>query len=136
MITGLNHITLAVTTLEESFEFYKDILRFKPLCKWSKGAYFLVGDLWFCLSVDEMRQLEPSPCYTHIAFSIDENDFSVLKDRFQSLTIPIWKNNKSEGDSLYILDPSGHKLEIHVGHWQSRLAHFKKRPKEGMQFFD
>jgi hypothetical protein len=33
----------------------------------------------------------------------------------------IFKESFSEGDSLYFLDPDGHKLEIHVGNWQSRI---------------
>lgn len=135
MITGLNHITLAVTDLEESFEFYKNLLGFKSLCKWPQGAYFLVGDLWFCLSLDEKRQADPSPCYTHTAFSLDESDFDSMKERLKNAGVIFWKDNKSEGKSLYILDPSGHKLEIHLGHWQSRLEHFKRHPKEGMIFF-
>jgi len=68
MITGVNHITLAVKNVETSFTFYKDLLRFSPLCKWNKGAYFLVGDFWFCLNHDENRIV--NPCYTHYAFSV------------------------------------------------------------------
>lgn len=41
----------------------------------------------------------------------------------------------SEGNSLYLLDPDGYKLELHVGHWQSRLAAVKEAPYEGMEFF-
>jgi catechol 2,3-dioxygenase-like lactoylglutathione lyase family enzyme len=29
-----------VTDLEKSFKFYRDILGFKPLVKWDKGAIF------------------------------------------------------------------------------------------------
>lgn len=56
MITGMNHITLAVTDIEKSFHFYQDILGLKPLCRWDKGAYFLAGDFWFCLNVDDKRE--------------------------------------------------------------------------------
>ncbi|HEX5514181.1 MAG TPA: glutathione transferase, partial [Gammaproteobacteria bacterium] len=47
----------------------------------------------------------------------------------------IWKDNKSEGDSLYFLDPDGHKLEIHVGDLESRLAALREKPYEGLQLF-
>ncbi len=55
-ITNINHITLAVTDIHRSFSFYKDVLAFKPLVKWDQGAYFLIGDFWFCLNVDLERE--------------------------------------------------------------------------------
>ena len=68
MITHANHYTLAVTDIERSFNFYKNILGLKPLCKWPKGAYFLAGDFWFCLNLDSNRKPEPDAHYTHFAF--------------------------------------------------------------------
>jgi hypothetical protein len=41
-----------------------------------------------------------------------------------------WQENRSEGASLYFLDPDGHKLEIHAGDWQTRLAAMKQDPWE------
>lgn len=122
MITGLNHITLAVRDIEKSFAFYRDRLGFKPLVKWEEGAYFLVGDFWFCLNVDEKRA--PSPCGTHYAFTVSPEDFRTLSQRL----INIYKENTTEGESLYFLDPDGHKLEIHVGDYKSRMAHKKGNP--------
>lgn len=51
MLTGLNHLTLSVSCLETSFNFYTQILGCKPLAKWKRGAYLLGGDLWLCLAV-------------------------------------------------------------------------------------
>lgn len=42
MITAMNHITLAVTDIDKSFLFYRDLVGLKPLVKWDKGAYFFV----------------------------------------------------------------------------------------------
>ncbi len=75
MIAGLNHITIAVKNLEKLFQFYKEVLGFKPLMKHSKGAYFL--------------------------------------------------------------DPDGHKLEIHVGDWKTRIESFKKKSwNSSIELFD
>ena len=52
MVVGINHITLSVSNLEISFNFYTQILGCKPLAKWKRGAYLLAGNLWLCLSVD------------------------------------------------------------------------------------
>lgn len=132
MITGINHITLAVTDIHKSFDFYQNILGFKPLVKWDKGAYFLIGQdllekpFWFCLNVDPKRI--PMPCYTHYAFSVAPHDFEKTRDKLLKANVPFFKDNISPGDSLYFLDPDGHKLEIHVGTWQTRLLVKKNNP--------
>lgn len=43
-VIAMNHITLAVTDIERSFAFYRDILGLRPIVKWNRGSYFLVGD--------------------------------------------------------------------------------------------
>lgn len=131
MIEGMNHITLAVTDINKSFAFYRDILGLRPLAKWDKGAYFLVGnkdwELWFCLNVDSDRK--PSPCYTHYAFSVSEDQFQAMASQITGSGARVFKDNTSPGESLYFLDPDGHKLEIHVGHWRTRVA--AKKADEG-----
>lgn len=119
-ITNINHITLAVTDIHRSFSFYKDVLGFKPLVKWDQGAYFLIGDFWFCLNVDLAR--EPQSCYTHYAFSVSSEDFEMMADKIQNSGAHIFKENTSPGESLYFFDPDGHKLEIHVGNSETRIA--------------
>lgn len=120
MITSISHLTLAVTDVERSFKIYHDLLGFKPLVKWDKGAYFLVGDLWFCLNLDVNRK--PTNCYTHYAFAVQPEDFAIIVQKFVNAGVQTFKQNTSEGDSFYFLDPDGHKLELYVGDWQSRLA--------------
>jgi catechol 2,3-dioxygenase-like lactoylglutathione lyase family enzyme len=134
-IVGLNHVTLAVTDVARSFLFYRELLGFRPLCKWPAGAYFLIGDFWFCLNLDNKRQSQTSPDYTHIAFTVDSDNFAFLKSRLLDAGVQPFKENTSEGDSFYFLDPDGHKLEIHVGDWKSRLASKKKDPWPGTEFF-
>lgn len=137
MISGINHITIAVRNLEESFSFYKDILGFQPLMRHSKGAYFLAGNFWVCLDLDPTTRKEPLPEYTHFAFSIDEKDFNSMNERLLKADVKKWKENVSEGDSLYFLDPNGHKLEIHVGDWKSRIESIKKNPwNDSIELFD
>lgn len=129
MITGLNHITLSVKSLSESFIFYRDVLGFKPLLKNNKSAYFLVGDLWFCIEEDASVRANELPEYTHIAFSVDQRDFDVIQDKMDAYQVKRFKENKSEGDSIYFVDPNGHKLEIHVGSWKTRVKSYLGDPK-------
>jgi len=126
MISGLNHLTLAVIDLSRSFAFYHDILGFKPLCRWNKGAYFLAGDLWFCLNVDPLRV--PNTCYTHYAFTVSPEEFEPLQQRIIDSGTTIFKENNSPGLSFYFLDPDGHKLELHSGGWHDRIEAKKREP--------
>jgi catechol 2,3-dioxygenase-like lactoylglutathione lyase family enzyme len=119
MITGMNHITLAVRNIDKSFAFYRDIVGLKPLVKWDKGAYFLMGNFWFCLNVDDKRQA--NLCYTHYAFTVPREQFNKMSQIIIRSGAEIFKDNTSPGESLYFLDPDGHKLEIHVSNWQNRI---------------
>ncbi|WP_432454389.1 MULTISPECIES: fosfomycin resistance glutathione transferase [unclassified Agarivorans] len=129
MLLGLNHITLAVSDLEQSLKFYIEVLGFKGHVKWNDGAYLSLGDLWFCLSSDKPC---PKDDYTHLAFDISSSDFEPFCKRLACHAVTQWKVNKSEGQSRYILDPDGHKLEIHVGNLSSRLEAIKSKPYAGL----
>lgn len=134
MITGINHITLSVLDLNKSFDFYTQVLGCKPVARWKRGAYLQAGDLWLCLFLDEQTRQGILPEYTHIAFSVAAKDFesSVVKIIESGA---IWKQNTSEGLSLYFLDPNGHKLELHAGDLKTRIEAAKKQPYKEMEFF-
>lgn len=128
MINGLNHITLAVSDLERSLHFYTQALGLTGHAKWDSGAYLSTGDLWLCLSCDNPC---PKDDYTHIAFDVSAEDFDACCARLEAFNAPQWKVNKSEGRSMYILDPDGHKLEVHEGNLQSRLASIAEKAYSG-----
>lgn len=136
MLTGINHLTLSVSCLETSFNFYTQILGCKPLAKWKRGAYLLAGDLWLCLTLDENTKNRESSDYTHVAFSVTPESLAEYCQNIEQLKLQLWQENTSEGESLYILDPDRHKLELHVGNWQTRLLATKQHPYEDMIFFD
>ena len=60
--------------------------------------------------------------YTHIAFDVTQEDFAAAVEQVKQAGAGDWRQNKSEGDSYYFLDPDGHKLELHVGTLETRLA--------------
>jgi len=125
MITGLNHITLAVSDLARSVAFYRDVLGAVVEANWPTGAYIQLGQVWICLSLDERAAEQPRSDYTHIAFSVESEDLSRIEAVFHTNEVVIWKENRSEGDSIYFLDPDGHKLELHVGTLKTRLDHME-----------
>jgi len=131
MITGLNHITLTVTKLDRSILFYQEILGMTAEVQWNTGAYLSTPGIWLCLSIGQSK---PSTDYSHIAFSINQADMNSLSDRFQALTQ--WQENSSEGNSIYIKDPDGHKLELHIGDLKTRLESLKEKPYEGLKWLN
>jgi glutathione S-transferase fosA5 len=133
-IVGLNHITLAVADVERSLAFYRDVLGCAVRAAWPDGAYLEAGTIWLCLSRDDNVRSSPHPDYTHIAFSISDEDYVRISAKLIS-NFTIWKENKSEGNSTYFLDPDGHKLEIHTGSLETRLRHYLENPSKGVQVF-
>jgi catechol 2,3-dioxygenase-like lactoylglutathione lyase family enzyme len=136
MLTGLNHLTFAVRDLERSVDFYHRLLGFALSAQWDTGAYLSLGELWLCLSLDASKADGPAPDYTHYAFSIAQVDFDAFLRRLRHYGVAEWRENRSEGDSLYFLDPDGHKLEAHVGDLQTRLSQCRIQPYAGMRFFE
>ena len=133
MLKELNHLTLDVSSVDQSFNFYRHILGFKPVAKWDTGAYLKLNTLWLCLSQDQVCEYND---YTHYAFSIDHELIDEFINKIRNEKIPEWKDNTSEGKSIYFLDPDGHKLEAHVGNLATRIRECKKRPYSNMVFFD
>ncbi len=121
MITGINHITLAVSDLSRSVRFYRDFLGCELVSVHSGGAYFRAGSLWLCLATDSTAVDQDRSDYTHLAFDIAESQFDEFAASVAAANVPVWKENQSEGPSVYFLDPDGHKLEVHVGSLTSRL---------------
>jgi len=135
MITGLNYLNLAVSNMERSFYFYRNIVGLKPLCKWPNGAYFLAGEAWLCLHLSQEPVVRSPQDYTHLAFSVSQENFDSMVERLTREGVISFKENISEGDSFYFLDPDANKLELHVGDWQSRIAAKKKAPWPNTEFF-
>lgn len=129
MLQGLNHITIAVSDLDRSLIFYTEFVGMKAVVRWDAGAYLTLAESWFCLSCDKVQ---PAQDYSHIAFSIATEDFGRFARKLKDAGIVEWKQNSSEGDSLYFLDPDGHQLEAHCGDLQSRLSALKTQPYAGL----
>ncbi|QOY73082.1 fosfomycin resistance glutathione transferase [Pseudomonas sp. OST1909] len=135
MLTGFNHLTLAVTDVPRSVSFYHDLLRVQLDATWDNGAYLSLPGLWLCLSLDPVRSITAAMDYTHYAFTVDAADFTALVERLRAAGVQEWRDNRSEGASFYFLDPDGHKLEVHVGDLASRLQACRAKPYAGMKFY-
>ncbi|MGM3174293.1 VOC family protein [Dickeya lacustris] len=132
MLSGFNHLTLSVRDLSRSLAFYQQLLGFELQAHWENGAYLSLPGLWLCLSQESMRG-EISAGYTHYALSIDAGAFAPFCQRLREAGVTQWKDNRSEGESFYFLDPDGHQLEIHVGDLASRLDACRSNPYAEMK---
>lgn len=111
-IEGINHLTFATADLDRSLKFYVELLGCRVLATRPKGAYLLAGDPWLALvqGLDETR--DPSD-YSHIAFHAAPQDLSDIRHRASMAGVVSWQDNWTEGDSIYLTDPSGHRIEVH-----------------------
>lgn len=130
-VTGLNHVTLTVADLDRSVAFYGGLLGGRLRARWPEGAYLELGGLWLCLMSGDPA---PGNDYSHIALDCDAADFASLATRI-SQGARRWQDNSSEGQSLYFLDPDGHRLELHVGTLASRLAHYAAQPEKKVTIY-
>lgn len=123
-LTGLSHITLAVSALPRSVAFYT-ALGLRLRMRSPRSAYLEAGDLWLCLVEGPVTARTD---YTHVALRMAPD----AMERFAHLRR--WQENTSPGASLYILDPDGHRLELHDGTLADRLAALRGQP--GVRVFD
>jgi catechol 2,3-dioxygenase-like lactoylglutathione lyase family enzyme len=119
-ITGLNHLTLAVSDLRRSVAFYSEALGFAVKMHGPSSAYLEAGDLWLALVMDPDMRHEPLPEYSHAAFTVAAEDLPALIDQLTLAGVDRWQES-DRANSFYFLDPDGHKLELHSGNLNSRL---------------
>ena len=121
VLTGINHLTLAVRDLNRSIVFYADLLGLTVRMQGPSSAYLEGGTLWLALVVDSAVRSGPLPEYTHVAFSISASDLPALAAKLTNAGVICWQDT-GRVDSFYFLDPDGHKLELHTGDLASRLG--------------
>ncbi|HVF72650.1 MAG TPA: VOC family protein [Chthoniobacterales bacterium] len=121
MISGLNHLTLAVADLDRSVAFYSELLGFAVRMRGPSSAYLETGTVWLALVLDPEVRRGPLPEYSHVAFSVAPANLPLLATKLAAGGVERW-NEPDTADSFYFLDPDGHKLELHSGNLQGRMA--------------
>ena len=135
MIKGINHITYSVSNIAKSIEFYRDILGADILVEGETSAYF---NIWLALNEEKnIPRSEIKYSYTHIAFTISDNDFEDWYIWLKENEVNILEGRDRDirdKKSIYFTDLDGHKLELHTGSLEDRLNYYKEA-KPHMNFY-
>ncbi|MFK4998356.1 VOC family protein [Bacillus sp. N9] len=122
-IKGLHHISLAVTDLQKSKQFYGSVLGLKELKRPNfefAGAWFELGEkqlhLIVCPESESLRESgEIITADTHIALSVEANYGDVLQ-YLNKHHVPNYENTttRSGYTQIFCLDPDRHIIELNI----------------------
>lgn len=134
-LRGINHVTFAATDVEAMERFYVDVLGCRVVARWPAGRYLDAGGLWLAIVAgsDERRSHDD---YSHIAFDVDHAELAAIGARVISHGVESWQENWTEGDSLYLVDPSGRRIEVHATSLEDRLRAASADPWPGLEVLD
>lgn len=128
-VVGFSHVTINVSNLERSLDFYCNSLMMKLRHKGKTDAYVEWGSAWVCLIQRSglNKKREEGMGVDHVAFYIEEDDFheAVEVIKKHSITIVRGPIKRGKGWSINFLDPDGLELELHTSNLDERMEVWK-----------
>ncbi|WP_091740290.1 VOC family protein [Marininema mesophilum] len=124
-VKGFNHITIRVSDLKASLDFYEGILQMDVAHRGRKDVYLEWGDAWICLIESEKVDsiVDKTVGIDHVAFSIADEDFDEAVHRLQSFGVHIIRGPEERGGGQVVnfLDPDHTQLELFTGTLEKRM---------------
>lgn len=118
---GVNHIAIAVTDLQESEQFYRDIIGLNQIPE----PFGLGIHAWFEIGSTQLHVIEAAEerternKYTHICFSVNDMDAFIERISEHDIVYSDWNMNPGEITTrvdgvkqIYFTDPDGYWIEV------------------------
>ncbi|WP_340033352.1 VOC family protein [Paenibacillus sp. FSL E2-0202] len=125
-VEGFNHVTVNVSDLANSLNFYTGILGLQLVHRGKTDAYLEWGSAWICLleKPDYMAIADKGVGVDHIAFSIAEEYFEEAVQGLLTQNVPIIRGpiKRGIGWTVNFLDPDGIQLELHTSNLRERMS--------------
>ena len=115
VIESVNHISLTVSDLEKSVEFYREMFDFETVEKYSteNQRFMRMGEI--LISLNQMNNFKSSESSKPIvSFYVDEEDFEDAVDELNEIGIDIvyGPENIRNGKTIVFVDPDNNKIEL------------------------
>lgn len=123
-----SHVTINVSDLQQSLEFYVRTLGLKLVHQGRRDAYLEWGKAWVCLQErPEFSPVQQRLGVDHVAFYTHPDEFQAALKPLLTANVPIVRGPMERGGgwTVNFLDPDGTQLEFHTGTLAERLKVWK-----------
>jgi predicted enzyme related to lactoylglutathione lyase len=113
VIESINYIGLAVSNIENSVKFYRELFDFDVIENNGKQVFIREGEI--VISLTEVDNLKNAPeGRNKVSFILDEDDFDDAVDEIKekNLTVVFGPENIRKGQCVVFLDPDGNQIEL------------------------
>lgn len=118
MAARFNHTIIAAEDTSEMAQFYRELLEAQDLPAWGLFINLAIGDGVMLQFATPPMEFSPN----HYAYLLDDADFDRALATIRNRGYERWAdpqrtrpgkiNNAHDGRGVYLLDPSGHYLEL------------------------